>query len=113
MSTSSLFTASCANTQPSTSSMPRERILFVTGRLAEPSLREVLRPLAERVGFDYEVAVLGISVAALMHADWVRRKLVVPEKINRVVLPGWCVGDLASLSADFGTTIVRGPKDLF
>ena len=93
--------------------MPRERILFVTGRLAEPSLRNVLGPLAEHVGFDYDVAVLGISVAALMHADWVQRKLAVPPGANRVILPGWCGGHIASLSERFGVPFETGPKDLF
>ena len=93
--------------------MARERLLFVTGRLAEPSLRSVLTPLAERVGFDYEIAVLGISVAALMHVNWVQRKLLVPPAINRVILPGWCSGDLTPLSTQFGLPFERGPKDLF
>jgi dihydropteroate synthase-like protein len=93
--------------------MPRERLLFVTGRLAEPSLRQVLAPLADRIGFDYEVAVLGISVAALMRADWVRRKLQVPVGVQRVIVPGWCGGDLDTLTAHFGLPFVRGPKDLF
>ena len=93
--------------------MPKERILFVTGRLAEPSLREVLGPLSERIGFDYEVAILGISVAALMRADWVRRKLVVPAGFQRVVIPGWCGGGIETLSEHFGIPFQRGPKDLF
>ena len=93
--------------------MSRERILFVTGRLAEPSLKEVLQPLAERVGFDYEIQVLGISVAALMHVDWVKRKLVVPEGFTRVILPGWCGGDLSLLGDRFGVPFTLGPKDLF
>lgn len=93
--------------------MSRERILFVTGRLAEPSLRSVLTPLSQRVGFDFEIAVLGISVAALMHVDWVRRKLSVPTGFTRVVLPGWCHGDMDVLAAQFGTRFDLGPKDLF
>ena len=93
--------------------MSRERILFVTGRLAEPSLRDVVSPLAERVGFDYDIAVLGISVAALMHVDWVRRKLVVPSGFTRVIVPGWCGGDLTALKNHFGLPFVAGPKDLF
>jgi len=48
-----------------------------------------------------------------MHVNWVRRKLVVPKEINRVILPGWCGGDLASLEAQFGTRFDLGPKDLF
>lgn len=93
--------------------MPPERILFVTGRLAEPSLRDVVTPLSERIGFEFEIAVLGISVAALMHVDWVRRKLQIPEGASRVVLPGWCGGDLESLAGHFGVPFVRGPKNLF
>ncbi len=93
--------------------MPIERILFVTGRLAEPSLREILAPLAVRAKFEYEVAVLGISVAALMRADWIRRKLTVPSGIARVIVPGWCGGEMESLTAHFGVPFERGPKDLF
>ena len=93
--------------------MPNERILFVTGRLAEPSLRAVLTPLAARLGIESEVVVLGISVAALMRADWIRKKLALPEGIQRVIVPGWCGGDLATLTAHFGVPFERGPKDLF
>lgn len=93
--------------------MPRERILFVTGRLAEPSLQGIVQPLSDQIGFEYEIATLGISVAALMHADWVGRKLAVPANISRVILPGWCGGELDRLSHQFGTRFVLGPKDLF
>lgn len=92
--------------------MSTERILFVTGRLAEFSLRRVLDNLKPHVCFEYDVAVLGISVAALMHADWVERKLVVPENIDRIILPGWCQGDLEALRATCGRPVELGPKDL-
>ena len=49
------------------------------------------------MGFDYQITVLGISVAALMRADWVRRKLTVPAGIHRVVIPGWCGGEIETL----------------
>jgi dihydropteroate synthase-like protein len=65
------------------------------------------------MGFDFEIAVLGISVAALMHVNWVRRKLNISQKFDRVILPGWCGGDLASLEAQFGVHFDLGPKDLF
>ena len=93
--------------------MPAERILFVTGRLAEVSLRELLATLAPQVGFDYDIAVLGISVAALMSVDFVARKLEPPSGVDRVLLPGWCGGDLDSLDQKFGTPFERGPKDMF
>src|SRR3954447_24999668 len=78
------------------------RILFVTGRLAEPALRRVLDDLAPRAGFVPEVAVLPISVAALMPPKWVARHLVVPDGIDRVVLPGHCRGDLAPVLSKTG-----------
>ena len=89
-----------------------ERILFITGRLAEFSLRRVLESLSRQVGFEYEVAVLGISVAALMHADWVARKLEVRSQFDRVILPGWCQGDLQPLEARFAAPFELGPKNL-
>ncbi len=93
--------------------MSAERILFVTGRLAEISLRELLIRLAPKVGFEYDVAVLGISVAALMSVDFVGRKLEVSAPFDRVLLPGWCGGDLSVLTQKFGAPFERGPKDLF
>lgn len=89
------------------------RILFVTGRLAEPSLRRVLDDLAPRVGFVPEVAVLPISVAALMPPRWIARHLVVAPEIDRVVLPGHCRGDLAPVVEKAGGVAVElGPQDL-
>ena len=96
----------------STEEPQRERIHFVTGWLAEHALRKVLSELAPRAGFDYTIGVLNITVAALMTPDWVRRKLVVPPGTTRVLLPGYCHGDLAPLAADTGATVERGPKDL-
>ena len=49
------------------------RVLFVTGRLAEPALRRVLAETA--LPFAYEVAVLKITVAALMTTTWIARNL--------------------------------------
>jgi dihydropteroate synthase len=87
-------------------------ILFVTGRLAERPLRRVVEMIAAKGEFIPEVAVLGISVAALMQVDFVRRKLQVAPHIDRVLLPGWCQGDLSELDHQFGKPFERGPKDL-
>lgn len=89
------------------------RILFVTGRFAEPALRQVVPALAESLGFAYEIAVLPITVAALMHVEWVQRKLTVPAGIDRVILPGWCQGDLTPLANRWHVPFERGPKDVF
>ncbi|HXD87101.1 MAG TPA: DUF6513 domain-containing protein [Urbifossiella sp.] len=90
----------------------RPRILFVTGKLAEPSLRRIVGELAPRAGFHAEVAVLNITVAALMTGDWVARHLSVPEGIDRVILPGLCRGDMADVVQASGRPVERGPADL-
>ena len=91
----------------------RPRYLFVTGRLAEFALRQVLDELAPEAGFVPEVAVLPISVAALMTPRWVARHLEVPAGIDRVILPGHCRGDLArSLEKASGVPVELGPEDL-
>lgn len=89
------------------------RLLFVTGRFAEPAVRQVVPALAASLGFTYNIAVLPITVAALMHVDWVRRKLDVPGGIDRVILPGWCHGDLTVLEDHWQIPFDRGPKDVF
>ncbi len=86
--------------------------LFVTGRLAEPALRQLLDDLAPRLGFLAEVAVLPISVAALMTPKWVARHLLVPETVDRVVLPGHCHGDLSMVQNLTQAPVVTGPEDL-
>ncbi len=58
------------------------RLLFVTGKLAEPALRRVLAEVAPVAGFEEEVAVLPITVAAQLTTDWVGRKSPVPEGID-------------------------------
>lgn len=89
------------------------RYLFVTGRLAEFALRRILDELAPRVGFAAEVAVLPISVAALMTPKWVARHLEVPTGIERVILPGYCRGDLTPIAEKApGLAIEPGPEDL-
>jgi dihydropteroate synthase len=91
----------------------RPRYLFVTGRLAEYALRQVLDDLAPRAGFTADVAVLPISVAALMTPKWVARHLEVPEGVDRIILPGHCRGDLAPVTAKAaGVPVVPGPVDL-
>src|SRR6476619_5095605 len=70
------------------------RVLFVTGRLAEPALRRVLA--ATPLPFVYEVAVLRITVAALMTTAWIARNLskpAVPDGTDLVMIPGLCEGD--------------------
>ena len=88
------------------------RILFVTGKLAEPSLRRVLADLAPAVGFAPEVAVMPITVAALLTTEWIGRRLAIPDGVTRVILPGYCRGDLTALPLPVDVVAERGPKDL-
>lgn len=89
-----------------------EQIHFVTGRLAEHSLRKVLADLAPKAGFTYTIEVLGITVAALMTTEWIARRLHVPAETTRVILPGYCSGELAVVAQAAATVVERGPKDL-
>src|SRR5262249_39946558 len=87
-------------------------LLFVTGKLAEPALRRTLTELAPRAGFDFSVTVLPITVVALATTPWIGRHLTIPAGIDRVVLPGLCLGDLALVAEPAGVPVERGPQDL-
>lgn len=92
--------------------MSDEQIHFVTGRLAEHALRAMLAELSPRVGFSYTIEALPITVAALMTTDWIARRWQVPPGAQRVVLPGYCLGDLEPLRAAAGVPVELGPRDL-
>jgi dihydropteroate synthase-like protein len=84
----------------------------VTGKLAEPALRRTLVELAAQADFDYTVAVLPITVAALATTPWIAKHLTIPEDVDRILLPGLCAGDLEVVARPQGVVIERGPKDL-
>jgi dihydropteroate synthase len=86
------------------------RVLFVTGRLAEPALRRVLAEMSPP--FAYDVAVLGITVAALMTTPWIARSLQVPDGTDLVLIPGLCEGDPQVVGDKVGVPVQKGPKDL-
>jgi len=88
----------------------RRRVLFVTGRLAEPALRHVLADMQPE--FACDVMVMGITVAALMTTEWIARTLTVAPGTDLVLLPGLCEGDTGPLAARIGAAVEKGPKDL-
>jgi dihydropteroate synthase len=89
------------------------RVLFVTGRLAEPSLRRLLADMAPP--FTCDVVVLRITVAALMTTDWIANHLEardVPEGTDLVLIPGLCEGEPRDIGEKLGVRVEKGPKDL-
>jgi dihydropteroate synthase-like protein len=88
-----------------------ENILFLTGKLAESSLHKVLAEM-QPAEFDYQVAQLGITVAALMTPEFISRRLPDARGADRVIVPGLCRGDLAPLAEKYGVPVILGPQDL-
>ena len=107
-------------TQPSTPH--RERLLFITGRLAEPAVRGTVRAVAAERGFDYAVAVVGVQVAAFLHTKLLLNRLpAVLDRLSdgagggtfdRALLPGTCDADPAVLAERFGFPFEVGPRDV-
>jgi dihydropteroate synthase-like protein len=90
-----------------------EKLLFLTGKLAEPALRKVLAEMAP-VEFDFDVHQLGLSVAALMTDKMIARRLAgkALDDYDQIIVPGRCRGDLDALSKEMNISIVRGPEEV-
>ena len=96
-----------------------QSIHFVTGKLAESSLREVVSTLSEKLSFGYTIDVLPITVAALMTPKWLSRHLVIPDQTTRIILPGYLEPSIDEIRAmvhnsypNRNLTIECGPKDV-
>ncbi len=96
-----------------------EKLLFVTGKLAEKSLNKVLQDMNDKnhanpktTPFKYRVEQIGVSVAALMTPDLIARRLKNSGNANKMILPGLCQGDLSALHRQYGIPVERGPDDL-
>ncbi|HXZ97057.1 MAG TPA: DUF6513 domain-containing protein [Burkholderiales bacterium] len=88
-----------------------EHILFLTGKLAEKSLSRVLDQM-QPSEFTYRVLNIGISVAGLMTADFILRRLPSAGDSTRIMVPGRCRGNLDVLADHYGVPVVRGPEEL-
>jgi hypothetical protein len=88
-----------------------EKIVLVTGSLAEPRLQRMSNELDDD---DTKIMVsnIGVKVAALMTTKIVERRLTLPQGTDRVIMPGRFRGDLERLSDFFGTRFERGPDEL-
>jgi dihydropteroate synthase-like protein len=87
-----------------------EKILFLTGKLAEKQLRKILDGMQPE--FDYHIHELGLKVAALMTAEMIGRRLKETFGADKILVPGRCRGDLDALSTILGVPVERGPNEL-
>lgn len=87
-----------------------EHLLFLTGKLAEKQLRQILEKMQPE--FTYTVHQLGLKVAALMTTDMIGRRLKDTFNADKIILPGRCRGDIEALSTALGLPIERGPEEL-
>jgi dihydropteroate synthase-like protein len=88
-----------------------ERILLLTGHLAQPRLEKVMAGLGP-TPFHWSVRDIGVKVAALMTQQIIAHRLPRPVDADRVLLPGRCRADLDRLSAEFGVPFERGPDEV-
>ena len=92
-----------------------QKLLFLTGKLAEKSLHKVLTEVQSNPKtppFKYRVEQIGVSVAALMTPGLIARRLKQAGDVDKIILPGLCQGDLSVLEAQYGIPVERGPEDL-
>ncbi len=88
-----------------------EKLLLLTGHLAEPRLRRLAETeLGER--FSVQIVNIGVKVAALMTEAILRRRLRPPLDADRVIFPGRAGLDADALSEHFGVPFVRGPDEI-
>lgn len=88
-----------------------DRLLFLTGRLAEARLKATVEAVGLPEG-SWRVENLGIKVAALMTEAIVKNRLKGPIEATRVIVPGRTRMNLDNLGAHFGTQFERGPDEL-
>jgi dihydropteroate synthase-like protein len=89
-----------------------KHVMFVTGKLAQSAVREIVASLGQKYEFTYQVTVLPITVAALMTTKWIGRHLQVDRSFDFVVVPGYLQDELAQLQSMIESEIVVGPKDI-
>ena len=87
------------------------KLLFLTGRLAEPRLQRTVAGLGLPEG-SWRIANVGVKVAALMTEAIVRNRLKAPLDADRVIVPGRSRMDLAQLKTHYGVPFERGPDEI-
>ena len=95
---------------------PNHHYHFVTGRLAAPAMREIVSSLAAEHSFAYSIAVMPITVAALMTPRWIVRQfktaeLAPPKLATHVIVPGYCESGVEELEKTLEVPVICGPND--
>ena len=62
--------------------------------------------------FTWEAREIGVSVAALMTAQMIGRRLHDVDGVDRIIVPGLCQGDLDALGVSLGIPVQRGTVDV-
>jgi dihydropteroate synthase len=88
-----------------------DKLLFLTGRLAEPRLERTVADLGLPAG-SWRIANVGVKVAALMTEAIVRNRLKAPLQADRVIVPGRSRMDLGHLKDHYGVPFERGPDEI-
>jgi len=84
------------------------KFLLVTGNLA----RDVVRYYAERSRADFEVEVLPVAVAALLHPAYVASELKkrLKQKFDMILVPGLMGGDVSLIEEATGIPTFKGTR---
>ncbi len=91
---------------------PSTHYQFVTGKLAEHAVRDIVARVAQVQQFEFTVTVLPITVAALMTPKWLKRHLQIAPQTTAVVLPGYLENKLGEIAPNYACEILSGPKDI-
>lgn len=90
----------------------RRHIHFVTGKLAEHAVRYTVEQVAQKIGFDYSIQVLPITVAALVNAKWLLRHLDLPSHASELLLPGYLKSEEERINEAVDVDVTIGPRDI-
>ena len=89
----------------------KNNILFITGKLAEKNIRNILDSIKNK-DFTYEIRNLNINVAALLTTEMIYRRVGNIDNFNKIILPGKVRGDIDELAKKLKIEIKRGPEEL-
>ncbi|MHA2314354.1 MAG: dihydropteroate synthase-like protein [Candidatus Hermodarchaeia archaeon] len=87
------------------------KVLLVTGKLAEPLIRQILNEIETQHTFD--VLVLPLAVAAFLHPKYVASQIHLRgplEEYNLILLPGMVSGDTDLVKKSVGIPTFKGTR---